>query len=76
MEKAQAAKKDSRGEKRKERLGRRLLPRNPVVTSETENPLPEGKCCVHPSDGPHHAGLHGCRGEGLIMRPRSWRDTP
>ncbi|KAL0291941.1 UNVERIFIED_CONTAM: hypothetical protein Sradi_7008900 [Sesamum radiatum] len=38
IEEAQATKKDSRREKRKE-VRRMLLPRNPVPTLETENPL-------------------------------------
>ncbi|KAL0420636.1 UNVERIFIED_CONTAM: hypothetical protein Slati_3086500 [Sesamum latifolium] len=37
------------------RSGRMLLPRSPVLTSETENPFPEGKHCVPSYDVPHHA---------------------
>ncbi|KAL0386318.1 UNVERIFIED_CONTAM: hypothetical protein Sradi_3026100 [Sesamum radiatum] len=64
IEEAQATKKDSRREKRKEVREDAPSKKPRADLRDRKPPFPEGKYCVHPSDGPHHEGLHGCRGEG------------
>ncbi|KAL0289040.1 UNVERIFIED_CONTAM: Transposon Ty3-G Gag-Pol polyprotein [Sesamum radiatum] len=75
MEEAQAAKKDSRGDKRKE-IREEAPSKKPVVTSETENPPFQRVNAVHPLTVPITQALMVVKEKNLIARPRSWRDTP
>ncbi|KAL0458684.1 UNVERIFIED_CONTAM: hypothetical protein Slati_0495600 [Sesamum latifolium] len=75
MEEAQAAKKDSRGEKHKE-IREEAPSKNPVVTSEIETPFQRVNAVYTPLTVPITQALMAVEEKGLIPLPRSWRDTP
>ncbi|KAL0400244.1 UNVERIFIED_CONTAM: hypothetical protein Sradi_2367700 [Sesamum radiatum] len=61
MEDAQAAKKESRGEKKRGQGGGPFQ-ETPHRHSRQEAPFPKGECCLYSLDPSHHISFHGRRG--------------
>ncbi|KAL0443541.1 UNVERIFIED_CONTAM: hypothetical protein Slati_2076800 [Sesamum latifolium] len=62
MEEAQAAKKEIRGEKRKE-IKEETPSKKPRVDLRERKSHFQRVNAIHPPDGPHHTSLYGCRGK-------------
>ncbi|KAL0455752.1 UNVERIFIED_CONTAM: hypothetical protein Slati_0914400 [Sesamum latifolium] len=76
MEEAQAAKKETRGEKRKE-IKEEAPSKKPRIDSRDRKPPFQRVNAVHtPLTVPITQAFMAVEDKGLITRPRSWRDTP
>ncbi|KAL0439331.1 UNVERIFIED_CONTAM: hypothetical protein Slati_2416100 [Sesamum latifolium] len=76
MEEAQAAKKDSRGEKRKD-IKEEAPSKKPRVDTRDRKPLFQRVNAVYtPLTVPTTQAFMAVEEKGLITRPRAWRHTP
>ncbi|KAL0303430.1 UNVERIFIED_CONTAM: hypothetical protein Sradi_6211100 [Sesamum radiatum] len=76
MEEAQAAKKDSRGEKRKEVREEAPSKKTRGDLRERKPPFQRMNDVCTPLTVPIDQALMAVEEKDLIARPRSWRDTP
>ncbi|KAL0434291.1 UNVERIFIED_CONTAM: hypothetical protein Slati_2763400 [Sesamum latifolium] len=76
MEEAQAAKKDSRGEKRKEVKEEAPSKKPRGDLRDRKPPLQRVNAVYTPLTVPITQAFMAVEEKGLITRPRSWRDTP
>ncbi|KAL0402492.1 UNVERIFIED_CONTAM: Pro-Pol polyprotein [Sesamum latifolium] len=76
MEDAQAAKKESRGEKRKETKEETPSKKPRVDTRDRQSPFQRVNIVYTPLTVPITQALMAVEGKGLLTRPRSWKDTP
>ncbi|KAL0458558.1 UNVERIFIED_CONTAM: hypothetical protein Slati_0483000 [Sesamum latifolium] len=76
MEEAQAAKKETRGEKRKEIKEETPSKKPRVDLRERKPPFQRVNVVYTPLTIPITQAFMAVEGKGLIARPRSWRDTP
>ncbi|KAL0440109.1 UNVERIFIED_CONTAM: hypothetical protein Slati_2493900 [Sesamum latifolium] len=74
MEDAQAAKKESRGEKQKEIKEETPAKKPHIDTRDTL--FPEGECCLYSFDHSHYTSFHGCQGKRVTDTPQVMEDTP
>ncbi|KAL0453958.1 UNVERIFIED_CONTAM: hypothetical protein Slati_1373900 [Sesamum latifolium] len=75
MEEAQAAKKETRGEKHKE-IKEEAPSKNPVSTPEIKPHFKRVNAVYTPLTVPITQAFMAVEEKRLVMRPRSWRDTP
>ncbi|KAL0286458.1 UNVERIFIED_CONTAM: hypothetical protein Sangu_2732800 [Sesamum angustifolium] len=61
MEDAQAAKKESRGEKLKDMKEEAPSKKPRIDSKHKKPPLLENKCNIHPADRAHHSSPYGSR---------------
>ncbi|KAL0451715.1 UNVERIFIED_CONTAM: hypothetical protein Slati_1149600 [Sesamum latifolium] len=76
MEEAQAAKKETRGEKSKEIKEETPSKKPRVDLRERKPPFQRVNAVYTPLTVPITQAFMAVEGKGLITRPRSWRDTP
>ncbi|KAL0434386.1 UNVERIFIED_CONTAM: hypothetical protein Slati_2772900 [Sesamum latifolium] len=76
MEEVQAAKKETRGEKRKEIKEETPSKKPRVDLRERKPPFQRVNTVYTPLTVPITQTFMAVEGKGLITRPRSWRDTP
>ncbi|KAL0410804.1 UNVERIFIED_CONTAM: hypothetical protein Slati_3670100 [Sesamum latifolium] len=76
MEEAQAAKKETRGEKRKEIKEETPSKKPRVDLKERKPPFQRVNVVYTPLTVPITQAFMAVEEKGLITRPRSWRDTP
>ncbi|KAL0433275.1 UNVERIFIED_CONTAM: hypothetical protein Slati_2661800 [Sesamum latifolium] len=76
MEDAQAAKKESRGEKRKDAKEETPSKKPQTDSRERKAPYQRINAVYTPLTVPITQALMAVEGKGLLARPRSWRDGP
>ncbi|KAL0439136.1 UNVERIFIED_CONTAM: hypothetical protein Slati_2396600 [Sesamum latifolium] len=76
MEDTQAAKKESRGEKRKETKEEALSKKPHVDTRDRKPPFQRVNVVYTPLIVPITQALMAVEGKGLLTRPRSWKGNP